>query len=210
MRILLDMDEVIVDFYDGIAHLYGYDREKFRQARMKLPSTWDSTPSLGITHAQFWEPINTMGADIWVQLPPKPWLRSLIDIIDFNSNGDWYIVTNPSLEFSESALRGKELWMRRHLPEYIDRLVPTKHKHVLARQGVVLIDDNEDNCAKFQEHHGDAIVFPAIGNSRYTMANDPLPFVAHGLKTISLAKPIRCRHCGSTRNKEITNAPQIS
>lgn len=56
-----------------------------------------------------------------------------------------------------------------------------EHKHLFAKRGSLLIDDNEAAVRKFREHGGSAILFPQPWNSLGGV-DDPVGYVSGEMK----------------------------
>lgn len=192
LTILLDMDEVIVDFTGGACLVHGLTREQMERERQQtslgvwaLESPMGYAKGLGrpLTIDEFWEPIHEAGERFWVDLQPLPWHADLIDqlAIKFGSRWDqhFYVVTGP-LRLLESY-SGKARWLKNYFGSHFDRFCPTTYKELFARDNTVLIDDREENCRKFIAAGGSAILFPSRGNQLHAYADDPVPFVRHCL-----------------------------
>lgn len=179
VTILLDMDEVLVDFVSAAIALHGQDRETV-YARWK-PGKWSMTEPLQLTPDQFWEPIHRAGADFWVNLEPKPWIEELIKIVEQYTR-NWHVVTSPSR--CPTCYDGKVRWLKNYFGPGFDRFAITPHKHLFAKPNTILIDDRGENCRKFEAYGGDAIIFPAIQNCLHWRRDNPLEFVSGQLAAI--------------------------
>lgn len=71
----------------------------------------------------------------WAQLPKSKIFDALLLLVNCH---DWYILSHPC---SEECAAGKWRWLSVH---GIDpqKLILTKHKHLLAKPGDILFDDN--------------------------------------------------------------------
>lgn len=182
-RILVDMDEVLSDFVGAAAEVHGVDRFKLEALRrengwgMELPLSRLLGRDIGLN--EFWEPIHQVSYQFWTGLRPLPWMNEILDLVKHHTD-DWYIVSAPSKR--SDSVSGKIDWLRKYLGGDWDRLVPTKHKHLLANPTTLLIDDREENIEKFVLAGGEGIVFPSHGNKFHSLANNPVPYVASILK----------------------------
>lgn len=176
--ILLDMDEVLTDFVGGACRLHGVSREEVDELRAQM-GTWYVEPVLTlllnrrIQAEDFWKPIHEQGEGFWTGLELLPWAHELIEYVK-SLQIDWHIVTSPSR--CPSSYSGKVKYLKRMFGSHFDRFVISPHKHLLAKPGVVLIDDREENIEKFIKAGGDGLVFPSAGNKFHKLSQDP---VAH-------------------------------
>ncbi len=178
MRVLVDMDNVLVDFDAGACRIHGFTKEQIHAKQ--IPGEWGLEKPMGITVEDFCGPIDAAGSLFWETLNPLPWFNDLLQFVhDFAT--EWYIVTD--ISYFKHAYVGKLHWLQRKLgDEAIDRLVPTHHKHLLANKDTILIDDKASTIAKFKypgngHQGGYGVLFPSIGNRLYTEASDPLRHV---------------------------------
>jgi 5'(3')-deoxyribonucleotidase len=204
VRILLDMDDVLVDFVGGAAALWGLTTAEL------LPhwdlGVWDCVPPLGralhareCTHpdgmgmTEFWRRLDA-NPYFWDNLRPLPWCDSMLAVVA-SFTGDWYIVSSPSE--SPSSWSGKVRWLKNYFGEEFNRFVLTRHKHLLAGPGVVLIDDRESNVLEFTTDRdgrptgGEGVVFPKYHNRNHPYSGDPVRYVRTVLENIATNEPRR-------------------
>lgn len=210
MRILLDMDDVLVDFVDGAAALWGLTTEDL------LPhwdlGVWDCVPPLGkalhardgdhpdgMSVADFWARVGAQ-AYFWDNLRPLPWCDSLLTMAAAFTD-DWYIVSSPSR--CPSSWSGKVRWLKDYFGEEFNRIVLTRHKHLLAGPGVVLIDDQDSNVLEFTVDKdglptgGEGVLFPKYHNRNHVNRDDPVRYVRTVLEYVATNEPRRrCKASG--------------
>lgn len=173
MRILLDMDGVLVDFVGGALAVHGISRTEL-ESRWPI-GTYDIVKPMGLTAEEFWKPINEKGKDFWVELEPMPWIDELVNLVE-SLTDDWHIASSPSR--SAQSYAGKVLWLKWYFGELFDRFVLTPHKHIFACNSAVLIDDQEENVNRFIGAAGRGILFPARWNSLYLHRHDPVKYIS--------------------------------
>ncbi len=179
MRILLDMDGVMIDFVSAACKAFGAKpdsermKEGFERGEWNINKLFDPP----VSNNQFWKEINEIGESFWTNMMPLPWLTKLIHLVEEYAGEDWYIVTSPSKH--PSSYSGKVWWLKERFGQDFDRIVLTKHKHLLANRDTVLIDDKESTISKFRECNGEAILFPAPYNKHRDacFCKDELNFV---------------------------------
>jgi 5'(3')-deoxyribonucleotidase len=170
--IFLDMDGVLVDFEAGAAALWGLTAGELQAKR--TPGTWALPEPLGITTTQFWNKLNEAGEIFWQGLLPMPWHLELMHYVEEHST-QWYIVSAPS--HSPTSYTGKVKWLKKYFGPRFDRFFLTPHKELLAANGRLLIDDNEDNIKKFVEHGGMGQIFPSMSNRLHSSRLDPMVYI---------------------------------
>lgn len=166
--ILLDMDEVCVDFTGGACKVHGLTRPEMYE---KFGTFW--------TGSEFWSPIQAKGVAFWVELEPLPWFTELIHLVEQNSR-EWHFVTDPTALFSDI---GKIVWLENYFGKDFDQYVLTIHKHLLAKRRTLLIDDRESNIRKFLKDGGDALLFPSHTNSLKDHIKDPISHLSMSLQS---------------------------
>lgn len=189
--ILLDMDEVLVDFVGGVYRMWGVSREEVEALR--TPGEWcvleplekAVNQTLGIDG--FWDAIHAVGSEFWEALDPLPWADELIELVE-SWDVPWYVVTAPS--DCPTSYNGKVRWLKARFGSRFDRFIISPHKELLAQPGRVLIDDREENVHKFtvgsdgRPTGGAGIIFPSRGNSLHKYADDPLRLLTRRVETV--------------------------
>jgi hypothetical protein len=168
----IDLDEVLVDFTGGALAVHGWTRPQLEAARP--PGLWSVPAAMGMPQSQFWNAIEAAGEDFWTELEYLPWAADLLRLLD---GLDWRIVTSLPPKAKLSCYFGKLRWLDAHFNGQFSRCHLLHDKHLLARFGTVLIDDNPENVERFRAEGGDGIVFPSRGNLFYEYANDPVAYL---------------------------------
>jgi len=156
MKILLDMDGVLVDFVSGAMSAHGISMKEYG-LRAK-PGEWDLNEQVGMTEDQFWGPLQ--GEWFWTGLKPYPWAKALYEACCVV--GDVTIATTPSRD--PGCLSGKLKWLHEFFGVEFNDYMMGHEKSLMAKEGVLLIDDNDINCERFEDAGGDTILFPRTWN----------------------------------------------
>lgn len=164
-KIFLDVDGVLADFAGPTFRLFGRPDllKKYPKGEYSLEAI------LGISTEDLWNRIDIEGANFWAHLPPYPWLARLYR--GLAQLGDVYLTTKPHR--SPDCYAGKRAWTARHFGTHFERLILTQHKHLLAGPRCLLIDDHEQNCQKFIDRGGHAIIFPQPWNNAVELHATP-------------------------------------
>lgn len=179
-EVFIDLDDVLADFTGGAAAAHGWSIERLHDAW--VPGEWSIVEPMGMTRAQFKEPIDRRGSEFWRNLKPTPWATTLVNLLEHRVDASWYILTNP-MDF-KGAATGKIEWIRRFLGDTkAGRYIITSHKHLLANRSSCLIDDNQDNCKQFMYRGGQAILFPSRHNALHDV--DPIRYVTVALQNLT-------------------------
>lgn len=182
----LDVDGVLTDFMGAALRLHGRTTADVYAGD---PShwRWGVWGMLGLTAEAFWEPITSAGAAFWRDLAWTPEGRDLVDVVEqVFGQPNVYLLTSPSDD--PYSLAGKTQWVKQHLPQYARQTIVTPAKHAVAAEGRLLIDDSDDNCAKWAKAGGRAILFPRPWNVNLRYADRALDETI-----INLGKAINAR-----------------
>lgn len=182
LQILLDVDEVLVDFIGGACKAHGIPRESFREA-VYGTCVWDMAQTLGVSREAFWGPIDALGPTFWEQLEWLPWAGTLLALVD---DYDWCLVTTPTLD--PASRLGKRMWIANYFGLGFGRYYITQEKHLLAAPNRVLIDDSVNNLFDFRAAGGKGILFPSVVNELYESANNPVPYIKERLDAFVVSR----------------------
>jgi 5'(3')-deoxyribonucleotidase len=159
--IFLDVDEVLVQWVDGLLRLLGRDpAEVFARWDALDPRPWDVCDVLGVSGNAMWRAVDAAGASFWSELESFDWCDELYALC--SSIAPTYLLTSPSKH--PSSLAGKLTWIHRQFGRDFKDYLIGPAKVACARPGALLIDDRPDTCRKFIERGGDAFVFAGVGN----------------------------------------------
>ena len=184
IRILLDMDEVLVDFIGGVCRLFGITRKELEEHW--IPGEWDiflplcKAISRTMSSDEFWGKINERGETFWLGLDTMPWINELLKLVQ-SLTDDWHIVTSPS--HLPCSYSGKVKWLKNWFGPDFDRFAITPHKEIFACKNVILVDDRQENVIRFREAGGEGILFPTQGNSLHKFTDNPLHYVTPVLES---------------------------
>jgi 5'(3')-deoxyribonucleotidase len=167
---LLDIDGVLADFVTDALRVHGKDGHAVTH--------WNFYEDFGMTLADFWPAIDAEGEAFWLNLKPYPWFDNLISIV--SEYASFSLSTTPSP--CSSCHSGKHLWIQKHFGGRFANYMMGADKHLMAKPGVVLIDDNEENVGKFIAHGGVAILFPQPWNRHRGI--DPIQHVTDSLEAL--------------------------
>jgi hypothetical protein len=151
MKIFLDMDQVLVDFYGGTKAVLGYDWET---------KTGDPIGEAGRNK-------QIVGPTFWQNLPPMP---DYLHLIEFVRVYDPYILSATPCWEDPYVYIGKRAWIQQYvgIPQERVHIVHKSEKKNFAVHGNIpnlLIDDREDNVQHFIEAGGHGILHTSANNT---------------------------------------------
>lgn len=170
--ILLDMDGVLVDWIGGVAKMLGTTtKEIFSRwpvgeyaigTALEKMYSWHE----GTGDRTLWDRIDLIGERFWYELEVLPgWDHIYETACKAVGHNNVYLCSDPSR--SPIAVKGKMIWMHKCLGVDFDRYMFSAHKQLLAKPGVLLVDDCDDNVKAFVEEGGSAFLVPSIWNCCY-------------------------------------------
>jgi len=148
MKLYLDMDGVLADFFGGL-------EKRFNVAHWKqIPKTEESIYAL-------------KGTDYFNTLEPYPTSSKLIEFAKTNFGKDWGICSSPLRGDRDNSAFWKRIWLDRYgfMPE-IENLIFTGQKEQYAVNKIdgtpnILVDDKPDNIRRWIDKGGIGIKYQA-------------------------------------------------
>lgn len=163
MNILLDMDGVICDWCGAACAHFGQDINDV--LNVQPPGHFGIEFGMGITREKLWAGLDGIGEEFWSEcIRQYPWAKQLY--ADCMKMAPTYFLTSPSIHTVSAS--GKIKWLRKFTGDQKFRdYIFTTHKHLLAKPGNVLVDDDDEKVSSFRAAGGHAILFPQRWNSRF-------------------------------------------
>lgn len=162
MKIFLDMDGVCVDFVSGVMEVFDITQQQINEhwepGVYDIQKVFEKILREPIPY--FWQTLNTI-TSFWENLKPYPWYKDLLEIL---KPYEWYFCTSPTETQQVICTCGKLLWLQKHYKKDVTNYIFTHHKHLLAQQGTILIDDSSSNIIKFNKAGGVGILWPMRWN----------------------------------------------
>jgi len=177
MLVYLDMDDFLVRFsdaaYDWLSSYLGRPIRK-----LKNKHRWKFWENYGVKDEDFWP---NLPQGFWRYLQPSPAGMEVYGYLK-NCGCNVYLLTKVTYE-SPGCAHEKYLWVRKNMPDMINRLITSPVKCLNYQQGALLIDDNEDNISDWP---GRSILWPTWANWRRDVCyqdGEPDPkYIIHELK----------------------------
>jgi 5'(3')-deoxyribonucleotidase len=163
VTIYLDMDGVVADFFLSVCQMYG---KEYQESHAKLlPGDWWLTGFLGpITQDDMWMEINRRGEHFWEHMPEYPHSQQLYNKL--RNYAPVKFLSDPGPH--PHVWAGKVKWLHRFVPG-----ITAKDIHLTADKAAVsaprrlLVDDHDDNCTRWRNEGGGAVLFPRRWNVRH-------------------------------------------
>ena len=156
MKIYLDMDGVVSDFFKGFANLFVKDHLKQIQNKEK-----------SIQELQ--------GTDFFNTLDMFPTTTDLVNFVQTLAGDDWGICSSPLRGDRDNSAYWKRVWLQRqgYMPK-VENLIFTGRKEQYAMDKIdgtpnVLIDDKPDNVGRWTAKGGIGIRYQANQDSLVTL-----------------------------------------
>lgn len=154
MIIYLDMDGVVSNAHEAFLKAMGREDliDNYPAGEFNVDKV------AGVSEKEMWRTIEAQGRDLWAKMSELPWAHELYE--ELGKLGDVVFLTSPSQD--PECLAGKLAWLQRFTKRKDFRdYIMTNLKDKLADRDCVLIDDRLENCEKFRDAGGNAILFPA-------------------------------------------------
>ena len=153
--IVFDLDGVAVNFCKAAYEIHG------KTFTDDVPTKFDFFEDWGMTAAEFWKPIDTEGANFWKRLEKFSWTEGLIAKLT-SYPVEFVVATSPST--SATCTAGKVDLIKSLFHSKFRDYCITPRKWYLSCPGRILIDDSDENCKKWEERGGRALLFPQPWN----------------------------------------------
>lgn len=177
LLIFLDLDGVLADFSNGFCQWHGLP-----EVPPKHQTSWPGIcDHAGLSMAGLERSLRQASSTFWANLPVYPWAQELVSFLD--SLDDVRIMT--AAVASEDCVAGKLRWLYQHFPDLAPRTIFCREKFLLARSGVILIDDHDEQIDRFVAAGGFGISFPQPWNRSRIYVDDRLAWIRsqlHGAK----------------------------
>ncbi len=162
--IYVDMDETFVNLSKEIIRQHNIDHNENYNYKQNRSYWWQDTNK---PQSYFEEVLLRKG--IFLNAEP---MQDMIDCINklHNEGYEIFVVTFPQFN-SEWCCQEKIEYIKKHLPFIYEeeRIIFTKHKHLLADSQSILIDDNPDYLIPFEMNGGYGVCIGDYGwNEGYT------------------------------------------
>lgn len=154
-QVLIDLDGVVVNWTKAAMGLCGIDANEPAVVETLLRE-YDAIDAL-VGWKTLADHINGAGVDYWVNLEFLPWGQQLVQLA-INKVGKENVAFCTSPGRFPHAPTGKFLWREKNYRD-LD-IVITKSKHLLARPGTLLIDDDFRQIEKFHSNGGSTYMWP--------------------------------------------------
>lgn len=158
-KIYFDLDDVMVDWLGGVARHFGME---YAYLARRIDTGLKPEEVLNMSRGALFNHLDD--EDFWANLSPILRVLELWEELSQVEGIHCRILTATIPK--PACLAGKLRWMQEHLggPPF-KKYIITKLKSDLAAPGRLLLDDWEGNTSAFVAEGGEAIHFPAAGNT---------------------------------------------
>jgi 5'(3')-deoxyribonucleotidase len=157
MKVYLDMDGVLYAWNKGIAKMFDvpYDNKAIQE---EFAGDYEGLESfIGFDKVE--KGIRDAGKKFWLDLELFPWARDVYrEAVSYAGDKNVFFLTSFG-KWPDSASAKLEV-LTRDFKTNPNQVILTKSKHLLAREGSVLVDDKPENLDAFQDHGGTIFRWP--------------------------------------------------
>lgn len=155
-QIFIDMDGVLCDFVGDVCKFHNVSNPYFNPDSI---GEYSLNKLLGKKYMDIFGPLD---AQFWANLPKLPWCD---DLMEKTKRKDVFILTAPS--GNKKCYEGKAIWIEKHYPHLLSRMLIGRPKYACAKYGALLIDDKESNIDDFNKAGGLGLLVPQPWNRLY-------------------------------------------
>lgn len=156
-EVYVDMDGVLCDFVGDVCKFHNVSNPYFNTDNI---GEYSLNKILGKKYMDIFGPLD---AQFWANLPKLPWCDDLMKKV--SRKYEVHILTAPS--GNKKCYEGKALWIEKHYPHLLDKLLIGRPKYCCAKSHSLLIDDKESNIDAFNEAGGLGLLVPQPWNRLY-------------------------------------------
>lgn len=156
MIIFLDLDGVFHNFDKAICSELKLDYES-RKLRNGAKDDYDYIEKT-VTKEVYDSTVTRLGTNFWESLEILPWANTLYNVcVDTAGKNNVFFCSSFGKFYAGASVKAVRV-----KAEYdTDNIVLTRHKHLLAAPGRILIDDKPANISKFEDFGGTGILWPS-------------------------------------------------
>ena len=184
--ILLDMDGVLADFFNGVFAQFGLI-ETIDHIKLEQPWPYDVAQWL-VNVVPRLAPLNRISITNMCASNPQFWCNLAIypdarQFVTYLMDRRYDVIVTSAPQDHKSHIQKLE-WLEHWFPELIHTAFIDR-KELMANSRHILIDDHDENCRKFEDRGGYAIVYPQPWNSAYMFVKIRQLYVQHQLSILS-------------------------
>lgn len=164
MKILLDLDGVLVDLVKGLSQVHQRPCPYEAGAR----GEYEVWKLYGMLWHELWMPCHN--ESFWAHLPWTVDGKEILQLLESKFKPENICILTRPIP-SGACMVGKMMWIERNLPDYFDneRYLIGGAKHFLASPSKLLIDDYDRNFDMFLQGGGKAILLPRPWNRNHEL-----------------------------------------
>lgn len=167
MKILCDLDGVLVDFVSGYFSLIG----KNNLLPIWKPGLWDLEAGCGVKMDE-----DLLTREFWGQLPWMSDGKKILHTLEREfGSPNVCILSSCHVKRVGDACAGKFDWIGKNITAYRDRYLFGPNKTFCSHRDSILVDDKDENVIQFRAEGGRAILIPRIWNSAHRHRDLDIP-----------------------------------
>ena len=182
MRILLDLDGVLVDFVGGACRSHGRPDPYTEPLDPVVAGKFDMEKIWGMDINEFWEPMTE--PRWWEELEFMSDAKEILELCERAVGMDNVCLLTMPFRGSGPVV-GKINWIERNMPEYSRRYLIGPTKQFCANSDSILVDDRNKNIEDFAEAGGNVVLVPRACNSNYRERHCATAWVKWCLENLS-------------------------
>jgi len=180
MKILLDLDGVLVDFVGAACEVHGVSDPFSEPLASGAKGNWELDKLMGLSGNEFW---SRFDHDFWAGVSFTPDGQDIrIAVEEAVGAENVCLLTSPTL--SPEAASGKMEWIQNNLPDYSRRFLIGSAKQFCASRDSLLIDDADRNVKVFSDAGGNVILVPRPWNANWEDRHRAVDWVKWCLESV--------------------------
>lgn len=167
IKIFLDIDGVMADFYTAGLALFGIKPESCEGTDWWIPNI------IGCSTEEWWTKCDSV--EFWANLEKMHDADQILALCEAKAGRDVFFLSNPGP--NPTAAMGKLLWVKKHYPIMYNRTILTFSKWACAAHNAILVDDLGSNVTDFEDDGGSAILVPRPWNKNRQHSHRTVEFL---------------------------------
>jgi len=166
-RLFLDLDGVLINWLKGAHQVHDKEyHEEWPYVRGPLGWHFYKDPKFNVSGAHLFD---GMDRSFWANLEWTKDGKDILTLCEEHFGDDVYLLTAPHQQ--DGVVDGRMDWIRREMPEYVEKVLVGKCKKACAHGDTVLVDDWDENLYAWDNAGGIAVTCPRPWNCMHRQAD---------------------------------------